>query len=297
MLLKENLRNETFNGTFPFKPHFRQINGFQMHYVDEGRGEPIVCVHGEPTWGYLYRRFIPPLATSRRVVVPDHMGFGKSDTPQNKPYTLAQHVDNFTQLLLALNLVDITLVFQDWGGPIAFAFATAHPDRVKRLVIMNTGVGVYPVGTKTWVSDLEAQGTLEAVLGDMATFVPRMFAATLVHGPATETMIRAYTAPFPNRASCIGAIAFPRDIPVGDNHPSAKTMRTIEQKLHLLKTKPKTVIWGMRDPIFRKGALERWKTIYPGIEYHELADASHFLQEDATDEIVAIITRFLDENP
>jgi haloalkane dehalogenase len=295
--LKENLRNETFDGTFPFKPHFRQINGFQMHYVDEGRGEPIVCVHGEPTWGYLYRRFIPPLAQSHRVVVPDHMGFGKSDTPQDKPYTLAQHVDNFTKLLLGLDLKDITLIFQDWGGPIAFGFATAHPDRVKRLVIMNTGVGVFPAGTKTWISDLEAQGIAEAVLGDMTSFVPRMLSATLVRGKATEVMIRAYTAPFPDRASCIGAIAFPRDIPVGDNHPSAKTMRAIEQKLNLLKTKPKTVIWGMRDPIFRKGALERWKNIYPGIEYHELADASHFLQEDAPDEIVGIITGFLEKNP
>lgn len=295
--MKENLRNETFDGTFPFKPHFRQVNGFQMHYVDEGRGEPIVCVHGEPTWGYLYRRFVRPLAKSRRVVVPDHMGFGKSDIPQDRPYTLAQHVDNFTKLLLGLDLANITLVFQDWGGPIAFGFATVHPDLVKRLVIMNTGVGVYPAGTRTWVSDLEAQGTLESALGDMATFVPRMFAATLMHSTATDTMIRAYTAPFPDRASCIGAIAFPRDIPVGNDHPSAKTMRAIEQKLDLLKTKPKTVIWGMRDPIFRKGALERWKKIYPGIECHELANASHFLQEDDPDEIVAIIRSFLERNP
>jgi len=295
--LKEKLRKETFDGTFPFKPHFRRINGFQMHYVDEGRGEPIVCVHGEPTWGYLYRRFIPPLAKSHRVVVPDHMGFGKSDTPQDKPYTLAQHVDNFTKLLLGLDLKDITLVFQDWGGPIAFGFATAHPDRVKRLVIMNTGVGVLPAGTKTWISDLEAQGIAEAVLGDMASFVPRMLAATLVQGKTTEVMIRAYTAPFPDRASCIGAIAFPRDIPVGDNHASAETMRAIEQKLNLLKAKPKTVIWGMRDPIFRKGALERWKRIYPGIECHELADAGHFLQEDTPDEIVAITAGFLEKNP
>ena len=137
--MKEDIRNETFDGTFPFKPNFKEINGFQMHYVDEGEGEPIVCVHGEPTWGYLYRKFIPPLARSNRVVVPDHMGFGKSDTPQDKPYTLAQHIDNFTKLLLKLGLKDVTLVFQDWGGPISFGFATTHPDRVKRLVIMNTG--------------------------------------------------------------------------------------------------------------------------------------------------------------
>ena len=102
--MKEDIRNETFDGTFPFKPNFKEINGFQMHYVDEGKGEPVVCVHGEPTWGYLYRKLISPLSKSNRVVVPDHMGFGKSGTPQDKPYTLAQHIGNFTKLLLELDL-------------------------------------------------------------------------------------------------------------------------------------------------------------------------------------------------
>jgi pimeloyl-ACP methyl ester carboxylesterase len=163
--LKEDIRGETFHGTFPFKPNFKEINGFQMHYVDEGKGEPVVCVHGEPTWGYLYRRFILPLAKSNRVVVPYHMGFGKSDVPQDKPYVLAQHVDNFTKLLLELDLKDVTLVFQDWRGPISFGFGTAHPDRVKRLVIMNTGVGVLSAGSRTWVSDMEERGITEDVWG------------------------------------------------------------------------------------------------------------------------------------
>lgn len=115
--MREQILNETFDRTFPFQPHFRTINGFRMHYVDEGEGEPIVCLHGEPTWGYIYRRFIPPLSKANRVIVPDHMGFGKSDVPLDKPYTLAQHVDNLTKLILGLDLSDITLVGQDWGDP------------------------------------------------------------------------------------------------------------------------------------------------------------------------------------
>lgn len=268
-----------------------------MHYVDEGKGEPVVCVHGEPTWGYLYRKFIRPLSKSNRVVVPDHMGFGKSDTPQDKPYTLAQHIDNFTKLLLELDLRDVTLVFQDYGGPISFGFATTHPDMVKRLVIMNTGVGILPAGAKTWISDMEEKGIYEDVMGDMARFIPRMFASTLVHGTTDETMIRAYTAPFPDRASCIGAIAFPRDIPVGNDHPSADTMRSIQKKLSLLSDKAKIIIWGTQDPIFPKRMLDWWKKVYPGTESHELPEAGHFLQEDAPEKIVAIITDFLRKNP
>jgi haloalkane dehalogenase len=295
--LKEDIRYETFDGTFPFRPKFREINGFQMHYVDEGPGEPVVCVHGEPTWGYLYRKFITPLARSNRVVVPDHMGFGKSDVPQDMPYVLAQHVDNLTKLLLELDLRDITLVFQDWGGPISFGFATAHPERVKRLVIMDTGVGVLPPGSKTWISDMEEKGITEEVLGNMGTFIPQMFASTLVHRTATETMIRAYTAPFHAIASCKGAIAFPRDIPVGDDHPSAATMRSIQKRLDLLKDKAKTIIWGMQDSIFPRAVLDWWKKVYPDAERHELSEAGHFLQEDEPEKIVAIIADFLRKNP
>jgi pimeloyl-ACP methyl ester carboxylesterase len=111
-----------------------------MHYVDEGEGEPIVCLHGEPTWGYLYRNFIPTLSKRHRVIVPDHMGFGKSETPSDREYTLATHVDNLEALLLELDLHELTLVMQDGGGPIGGGFALRHPDRVKRLCLLNTVV-------------------------------------------------------------------------------------------------------------------------------------------------------------
>ena len=132
--------NETFDGTFPFRPHFTDAPGFRMHYVDEGEGDPIVCLHGEPTWGYLYRKFIPPLSRHHRVIVRDHMGFGKSETPPNREYTLATHVANLEALLLELDARDVTFVLQDWGGPIGGGFALRHPDRVRRLCLLNTVV-------------------------------------------------------------------------------------------------------------------------------------------------------------
>ena len=111
--------NETFNGTWPFKPHFTNAGGFKQHFVNEGEGEVVLCLHGEPTWGYLYRHMIPDLAAHYRVVVPDHMGFGKSETPQNREYTLQTHVENLVAFIDDLELSDITLVLQDWGGPMA----------------------------------------------------------------------------------------------------------------------------------------------------------------------------------
>ena len=295
--MREEILNETFNGTFPFRPNFKIINGFRMHYVDVGQGEPIVCLHGEPTWGYLYRKFIPPLSKTNRVVVPDHMGFGKSDVPRNRPYTLAQHVDNLTKLLLDLDLADITLVGQDWGGPIMFGFAVNYPDRIKRLVIMNTGIGVYPEGTKTWVSDMIEKGTYETILGNLKETFPGLLKGGVAkRTKITDAMIRAYTAPFPNKESCRGAIAFPLDIPVGRNHPSAPVMHSILERRNLLREKSKVIIWGLQDPVFPKMILDWWLQAYPGTEVHKLPEASHFLQEDAPDKIIRIIQEFISKD-
>lgn len=292
--------NETFDGTFPFRPNYKKINGFQMHYIDEGKGEPIVCVHGEPTWAYLYRKFIRELSKDNRVIVPDHMGFGKSEVPQDKPYLLAQHVDNLTKLILQLDLNNITLVFQDWGGPISFGFAIKYPNRVKRLVIMNTSVGVAKESRRLWYESMVEDGTYDQLMGNMKIFIPQMMFGAFVRKMTKEErkiLKNAYTAPFPNRESCIGAMAFPKDIPKGTNHPSSKIMQEIRDKLPLLKDKPKIIIWGMKDRIFPPKIIEIWKDIYPGIKSYEIENAGHFLQEDAPEEIIEIIQHFIIENP
>ncbi|MBD3186579.1 alpha/beta fold hydrolase [Candidatus Bathyarchaeota archaeon] len=286
------MEDETFNGSFPYKPRFMSLDGYRMHYVDEGTGEPIVCLHGMPTWGYLYRKFIKHLSKTHRVVVPDHVGFGKSDVPAGMEYVMEQHVDNFTSLMMELDLHDITLVVQDWGGPIGLGFAVEYPERISRLVIMNTSIGVARGGTKPWYQDLEDRGVYEAMFSNMKDTVPFLFKQSIHHQEViNDTMLQAYTAPFPNERYCIGALAFPRDIPIGFSHPSAPAMQHVRENMHLLHSKEKLLVWGMKDPVFPPSIIKRWtEKLLPGIQVKRINDASHFLQEDAPGDIIKMIS-------
>lgn len=217
---------ETFAGTWPFAPHFCDAAGFRQHYVDEGPrdGEVVICLHGEPTWGYLYRNFIPSLAQHYRVIVPDHMGFGKSETPTDRDYTLRTHVDNLTQLIDSLELQDITFVCQDWGGPITGAYTIRHPQRVKRVALMNTLFGYggatvndTPSDWFAWIARHHEQGTLEGILGELGSTILSVMKIVGFENSAAvnDNWIKAYSAPFPDRASCIGGIEFPLDVHLG----------------------------------------------------------------------------------
>ena len=221
--------DETFDGTWPFQPHFSNSAGFRQHYVDEGPrdAEVVVCLHGEPTWGYLYRNFIPSLSEHYRVIVPDHMGFGKSETPQDRIYTLQTHVENLSSLIDDLDLTDLTFVCQDWGGPMTGAYTIRHPQRVKRVALMNTlfaygGTAVNPEPTNwfKWIAKHHDAGTLDGILGELGSTILSVMKIIGFENSAAinETWIRAYSAPFPDRAACIGGIEFPLDVhltPVG----------------------------------------------------------------------------------
>ena len=215
--------DETFDGTWPFQPHFSNTTGFRQHYVDEGPrdAEVVICIHGEPTWGYLYRNFIPSLSKNYRVIVPDHMGFGKSETPQDRVYTLQTHVENLSGLIDDLNLMNITFVCQDWGGPMTGAYTIRNPDRVKRVALMNTlfaygGEAPNPERSNwfKWIAKHHQDGTLNGILGELGSTILSVMKILGFQNSAAvnETWIRAYSAPFPDRASCIGGIEFPLDV-------------------------------------------------------------------------------------
>ena len=201
--------DEDFDATWPFQPHFSEAAGLRQHYVDEGAGRPIVLLHGQPTWGYIWRRFIPALAATHRVIVPDHMGFGKTETPPDREYTLRTHVENLTALIEALDLRDITLVMQDWGGPIGVGYAVRHPERIHSLVLMNTVVGYGTAGRRDlpnpietpwfhWILDGLPTGRTEAVLSQLgSTILSVMQIVGLERLDRVDpTFIRAYGAPF-----------------------------------------------------------------------------------------------------
>jgi pimeloyl-ACP methyl ester carboxylesterase len=300
--------NETFDGTWPFVPQFTRVSGFEQHYVDEGPrdGQVILCLHGEPTWGYLYRKMIGPLSTTFRVVVPDHMGFGKSETPQDRVYTLQTHVENLERFVEALDLRDITLVCQDWGGPMAGAFTLRNPERVKRLFMMNTvlgyGGGQAAGGTTPWfewIAKHEEAGTLTGILGEMGSTVLSVMKIIGFQNSSAvdDTWIRAYSAPFPDRASCIGAINFPLDVHYGRFLPFVfETMEKCD--LAALKSKPAMLVSGDKDyGIAPDHAVSDFRGLFPNGEIVPVAGVGHFCQEDIPDELVQYLESFIAKHP
>ncbi len=295
-----DIKGETFDGTFPFAPHYLDANGFKMHFVDEGDGEPVLLLHGDPTWGYLWRRFIRPLAKDRRCIVPDQMGMGKSDTPESPyPYRLRHHIDNLEALLLHLDLQNLTLMLHDWGGPVGLGMATLHPQRIKRLVLMNTwAFASWPGAPFPRLIELIRSDRGEKfVLEKNGYLEPALLGTTHHPEKLTKTILDAYRAPFPTPASRRALLCWSRDIPVHETDPSYAEMKRIEERLPDFNRTPTLLVWGMRDPVLTESVLRLWQQIYPHAITHEIDDASHFLQEDAPDLVVSFIEEFLDANP
>ena len=274
---------------YPFAPHWLEHDGLRMHYVDEGAGEPVLLLHGEPTWSFLWRRIVPPLAASgRRAIAPDLLGFGRSDKPDAMDwYTYDRHVEAVTRLVLELDLQRLTVVVHDWGGPIGLRVAVENEERIDRLVILDTGVAAGQAPSETWLRFREA---VRHVGGDLD--IGRLVAAGTVHGLADEVRA-AYDAPFPTPGSKAGALAFPDLVPTEPEHPSAEAMNRVRDALRSWE-KPAHVVWGADDAVLPPRVGERFVELIPGATGPELIEsASHFLQEDAPDEVAAAILRFL----
>ena len=295
---------ETFDGTWPFTPHYFEGNRFRQHYIDEpGDGaETIVCLHGEPTWGYLYRAFIPRLARYGRVIVPDHMGFGKSETPQDRTYSIREHVDNLEALLQHLEARDITFVAQDWGGPIATIFALRHPELVKRLCFMNTGVpGRAPADAPRipdypwyqWVHTEESQVVLSNLGATILSVLKRIGFERTAH--VDETWIRAYASAFPTAADCKGALAFPASI---GSQETVAAMLEHMANLPALAAKPAMYVHGEEDRAIPTAmSVGSFRSTWPRGPVVTLPGVGHFIQEDAPETACALIEQFIQMTP
>ncbi len=301
-------KNKNFNGTWPFQANFCGAAGFQQHYIDEGQSdrEVLICLHGEPTWGYLYRKMISKLSEFYRVIVPDHMGFGKSETPQTRRYTLETHVENLEILIEELDLKSITFVGQDWGGPIAGAYALRNPDRVARFCLMNTLLGYsgpLPNSEKTpwfkWIEKQENSKTLNGILGELGSSLLSVMQLLGFErlSNVDQNWIDAYSSAFPDRQSCLGAIAFPLDIHYG--HCKKFVVSSLKTgNLDKIKKKPSMLVEGMKDrAIHPENAIADFKAIWPNGPVIKLYQAGHFCQEDSPEVLIALIHQFIQMTP
>jgi haloalkane dehalogenase len=265
-----------------------EVDGLRMHYVDEGGGEAILLLHGEPTWSYLWRKIVPQLPG--RKVAPDLLGFGRSDKPEDVGwYSYDRHVASVVALVEALDLRGLTLVVHDWGGPIGLRFAVEHEDRVDRLVILNTGIGGGRAPSETW---LRFRQMVRDAGGDLD--VGRLVAAGTARG-LSDGDRAAYDGCFPTPASKAGVLAFPELVPAEPEHPNTEPMNRVADALRGWR-KPALVVWGAEDRVLPPTVAERLVELIPGARGPVLIEgASHFLQEDAPDAVAEAIRGLLAE--
>ena len=282
---------------YPFSSHSLQLDRLRYHYLDEGSGENLLMLHGNPTWSFYYRNLILGLKGSYRCVVPDHMGMGKSDKPQDYPYTLSRHIDNLEKLADHLELDDITLVVHDWGGAIGMGFAVRHPERIRRLVIFNTAAFLsseIPLG----LSLCRIPGFGAIAIRGFNVFARGAIRWVCVKQERMTEEVRAgYLAPYDNFANRVANLRFVQDIPMSPDSPSYSVIQHIEENLKLFREHPVQIIWGAHDFVFNDHFLKRWQEIFPQAEVHRMEDAGHYVVEDAHERILPLLYEFLQKNP
>ena len=277
---------------FPFAPNYVEQDGLRLHYLDEGPADggapPVLLLHGEPTWSYLYRKVIPQLVPEARTIAPDYFGFGRSDKPLRlEDYSYDFHTNSIGRLVETLDLRDLTIVVQDWGGPIGLRIAVEQPERVARLVIMNTGISAGRPPSDEWLR-------FRAFVRRLGTeLVPGRLVRISCVQPLDDAVEEAYNAPWPVPESKAGVLAFPEQVPTEPEHPNTAPLLAVREQLGRWEN-PALVLFSDSDPIFTPQVAERIAAHIPGaLEPEIVAGAGHFLQEDKGEEIGAWIARFV----
>jgi len=279
----------TFGGLWPYEPKWFDTSDGKLHYIDEGPKDkpPVVFVHGNPEWSFLFRHDIAAvLNAGQRVIAVDHLGFGRSDKPGDAAlYSIERHTERLSLVLDSLNLKDVTLVIHDWGGPIGLPWAVRHPDQVRGLCVLNS-IGTRPDGPTPMplpLRVLRSRGAGDVLVKGMGLFTKVfMFKAGVVHPEHFTPQIKqAYLAPHPNWSSRTGVMAFPRQIPLVPTDHQAQALGFIEDGLreHFI-TKPVQIIWAMKDISFQPAVLKKWQELFPHANTVVLENAGHFAEED-----------------
>jgi haloalkane dehalogenase len=269
---------------YPFESHYADVAGSRVHYIDEGGGPPLLLLHGNPTWSFLYREIVKGLRDRYRCIAVDHPGFGLSSPAPGYGFTPAEHADVLEQLVLRLDLGDLTMMVQDWGGPIGFAVATRHPERFAAFVIGNTWA--WPKGDPgtQLFSRLLGGAIGRRLILNRNLFVERLLPAGVRRGTLPEAVMDAYRGPFPTPASRWPTAVFPREILA-----SRPFLADIEGRLPRLSGRPALIVWPTKDVAFGDRERRRWEELFADHRTVLLEGAGHYIQEDASDEIVTAI--------
>ncbi len=286
---------------YPFEGHYFDRDGLRMHYLDEGAGDPVVMVHGNPTWSIYYRKLVLALRESHRCIVPDHVGCGYSDKPDDSryDYTLEQRVADLEALLESLDIREqITLVVHDWGGMIGMAYATRHPERIKRLIVMNTSAFHLPNAKMfPWPLWLVRNTPVGAFLvrgfNAFAAIAARVCCARTKMSPELRN---AYCAPYDTWANRIATLRFVQDIPLRPKDRAYDIVSRVENSVSALQDKPILVCWGLKDFVFDHHFLARWEEAFPEAEVHRFEDCGHYILEDAPEEVLGLVTTFIERS-
>ncbi len=282
---------------YPFASHHLTVDGHRYHYLDEGAGEVLLCVHGNPTWSFYWRNLILALRGRYRIVVPDHLGCGLSDKPRGYPYCLERHIENLRTLIDRLKLQHVTLVGHDWGGAIGMGAAATMPDNFSRIVLMNTGA--FRSTLMPWrirLCRIPVLGRL-AVQGGNAFARAALSMATEKPERLTPPVKAGLLAPYDSWSNRRAIFEFVKDIPLSPRHPSYGALLRVEQGLAAFSKHPVLLIWGMRDWCFSPAFLQRFIEFFPQAEVREIDDAGHYVVEDAHERIENYVTDFLSRHP
>lgn len=274
---------------YPFQSHFLKLNNHSYHYIDEGKGEVLLMLHGNPTWSFFYRNLVKYFSKNYRVIVPDHLGCGLSEKPQDYEYTLKNHIDNVSELVNKLGLSNITLVVHDWGGAIGMGLATRFPHLISKMVVMNTAA----------FRSIEIPFRINILKNSIGEWMIRRFNAFAAPATfmATEKGLspivkKGFTLPYYDYKSRIATAKFVQDIPLSPKHPTYSTLMEIEDKLPTLKS-PVLLLWGEKDFCFTMNFQKRWLDFFPNAKAITYPQAGHYLIEDEKNAVISEIEHFL----
>ena len=287
---------DSFKDLYPFTSLYFDLNPYKLHYLDEGEGEVLLFLHGNPTWSFYYRSLIQNFQGRYRCIAPDHIGFGFSDKPQDYSYTLTTHIDNLEKLVDFLGLKNITLMVHDWGGAIGMGLAVRKPELIKRLVLFNTASFLSTdIPLRIGLCRMPLLGTF--LIRYLNLFVRGVLKFGLKRRKRLPQNVRAgYLAPYDTFESRIAILKFVQDIPMEQDVPSYSVMQYIESNLKQFDGYPILIIWGSEDFCFNVKFLNKWREIFPRAEVREVCNAGHLVVEDASDEIIPWIEGFLRKN-